>query len=342
MSAKHLTSLIFMAISAFSVCAQTYFVDASSGNDANNGSSEQPFQSLEKAVAVANNLTGTGSIAIKLSPGLYTLKDKVVINPVRILNDTMRFSIEARVLPGDPLWSATELPIVQSVSPNNSSTQFQHSTGLLVACSHVSIWGLKFLGNANPSVLYYYPITRENPSLVGLEVRQCYFVGNKNGAVIQGGVWAQGQRLGIHHCIFYGCRNAILAFSNIAGCSITHNIIYGAYESALWVGENHSDFQFSNNIISHCHFVWVNSHSGPQTYQLSNSLIVENEHFLGKWNNDIYDVVEYGKSSFLEKNIVRNGKIELIERLKPEEKKPWLHLTADSSGQQLDAGIITD
>lgn len=172
-----------------------------------------------------------------------------------------------------------------------------------------------------------------------LEISQCYFIGEKNAAPIQGGVWAQGHDIEVNHSVFYGCCNAILAFQNIAGCAITHNIIHGAYESAFWIGENHRDFEFSNNIVSHCHFVWVNSHSGPQTYQLKNSVIANNEHFLGKWNNDKYDVVEYGPSAFQEDKIVKTGKVELIERLKPEEQQLYLHLTPASAGFGLRAGL---
>lgn len=327
-------------LSSLTAQEQTFYVDPQQGKDVHDGSRAAPVQTLEKAVALANGLTGQGSITIKLMPGLYVLHDKVVLHPVRILQDSMRFTLEAQVLPGDPLWSASEMPVIQSVAANNSVTQFRHSTGLLVAGSHVTIRGLKFVGNAQPGVLYYYPITREDPSLLDLEVSQCYFVGEKHSTLIQGGIWAQGREMNINHCVFYGCRNAILVFQNIAGCSITHNIICEAYESALWVGENQRNFEFSNNIISRCHFVWVNRHPEPQTYTLKNSVITDNDYFVGKWDNDRYDVVESSPNTLKEEKIVNTGRVELTARNKPEEPQFFLQLAPGSTGRDLRAGVL--
>ncbi len=75
---------------------------------------------------------------------------------------------------------------LQSVSGNNSDAQFKHSVGFLVAANNVKFLGIKFTGNANPGVNYYYPITKEDSLLKGLEVSQCYFAGDRYSAPIQG------------------------------------------------------------------------------------------------------------------------------------------------------------
>ena len=92
---------------------------------------DKPFKTLTKAVQTANELTGKGSINIKLFPGMYILYDKVSINPVRILGDTEKFTIEALIMPDDSNWAPEKIPVIQSISDNNSITQIPHAVGLL-------------------------------------------------------------------------------------------------------------------------------------------------------------------------------------------------------------------
>ncbi|WP_230379652.1 hypothetical protein, partial [Microbacterium sp. ZXX196] len=70
-------------------------------------------------------------------------------------------TIEAAVMPDDPEWLPGKMPVIQSASGNNSQTQFPHAIGFLVAAGNVALKGLKFIGNANPDVKYYYPVVRE-------------------------------------------------------------------------------------------------------------------------------------------------------------------------------------
>ena len=82
--------IMFLCVSLFvltSVNAQVFYVASKKGNDINIGNKGKPFKSIQKAVEKANKLTGTGSITIKLKPGLYVLHDKIDINPVRILDE---------------------------------------------------------------------------------------------------------------------------------------------------------------------------------------------------------------------------------------------------------------
>lgn len=339
------TKILFVLISSFFliqfICAQEFYVDAQKGNDSNKGVLNEPFQTIDKAVQVANELTGQGSISIKLMPGLYVLKDKISLNPVRVFQDTTRFCIEAYVMPGDSVWTPEKMPVVQSISRNNSNTQFPHATGFLFSSNNITVKGIKFIGNPNPDVTYYYPITRENPSLKGMEVSQCYFIAERNSTAIQGGVWAQGQGITITHCVFTQCRNAILLFRNINVCRITNNIIYDADESAFWIGENNKDFEFSNNVISRCQFFWTNSSGSAQTYPLSNSVITENKHYLGKWDNGKHEVVEMKENTFVEKNIVKKGEVTLINRTSEKFPRRYLHLTPESIGYNLQAGLFS-
>jgi len=332
--------LIMFAISMIFIpfmFAQEIYVDINNGNDNNTGILNEPLKTLEKAVKVANELTGTGTISIKLLPGLYILNDKVLINPVRVFGVSDRFIIEAMFMPDDSNWTPEKMPIIQSISGNNSITQMPHAVGLMVSSENVTLRGLKFIGNPNPSVTRYYPITRENSTLKSLEVSQCYFIAEKNSTPIQGGIWAHGQETNVSHCIFYNCRNGVLLLGGVKNCSITNSIIFGAYQSAIWVGQEDPNFVFNNNIISQCDFFWVKLGFNNAKYKFSNCVITGNNHYTGvNRERKLSETTE----TYEEKDIIKSGKLILVE--KNEESLPfnYLHPTPETLGSSLNVGIF--
>ncbi len=324
------------------VSAQTYYVDAVNGRDTNDGSRQLPFKSLAAVVSVANSQTGAGDLVIKVMPGYYLLMDKIPINPIRMFTDTTRFILEALVMPDDPDWSPAKMPVIQSISANNSATFFNHAVGLLVASDRVSIRGLKFLGNANPEVSYYYPITKEDKSLADLEVSQCMFIGDKESARIQGGIWAHGRDNTVDHCIFYECRNAVLLFDNVEGFRISHNIITRSYESAFWFGPNDVKFQFFNNIIANNSHVIVSGGTDNPTYTspLTGSLITNNDGFVGYWSRSEQRVVNIENPNVRLEAIVNKGLVELEQNTGVTFNKRHLHLTGPAIGGTYGAGLF--
>lgn len=318
--------------------AQVVFVDAVKGNDEANGTITDPLASLEKAVALASDFTGKGQVTIKIYPGLCVLEDQLEIKTRKHVDDTLKYSLEAAIMPDDPDWQPGKMPVIQSISPDNSQTQFPHAVGFLVSRNNVSFKGLKFLGNTNPNVLYYYPITRENDSYKGLEVSQCYFIGEKNSAPIQGGIWAHGAGTKIDHCIFYGCKNALLLFQSIKGFSVTNSIIYGAYEAAVWFGPYDSDFTFQNNIVSHCNYFWLRPEDTFPEYTFSNSMITDNKHYMGMYTRT--GLVEAKKNNHTETGIRKSGKIILTEVETNGLPKDYLNLSPQLDGQDINAGIF--
>lgn len=317
--------------------AQTIYVDANLGSESGTGSIDAPFQSLEQAIKHANKFTGVGEIIIKLQSGIYLLEDKVDINPVRIMSDTLRYIIQAAVMPNDTAWTPAKMPVIQSISENNSNTQFPHSTGLLVASNHVTIKGLKFLGNPNPQVNYYYPISKENPNLKDLVVSECYFIGDKEAAKIQGGVWAHGPKNKISHCIFYGCRNGVLFFNNVDGFTIEHTIVYGSYESAFWFGRADPSFTFTNNVIVNNANFLVGPENLKYSSPISNSVII-NKGFVKNWNRE--GLVNIPNPNIKMDNIIQTGISNLQMNNDVELDKFHLHLTKESEGVELKAGIF--
>ncbi len=319
-----------------SVNAQIFYVNSQTGKDMNTGNVDYPLRTIQKAIELANQLTGTGDITIKIMPGIYLLDDRIDINPVRILNEKSKLRIEAAILPGDSLWKPENMPIIGSSSANNSKTQFEHSTGFLVASGFVEFRGIKFCGNANPLVKYYYPITRENPNLKNLIVSRCMFIGDKNSAIIQGGIWAHGTDININHSVFYQCRNAILLFQNINNSIVCNNIIYDAYESAFWMGDD-ENLKFENNIISNCNYFWIGNPESKIDFKLNNSIISDNKHFRGNWGRK--GLME-SKQKFIETNINKREKIKLIERDSEVIPESHLHVSPESAGYDLNAGIF--
>ena len=341
MKLPNLLRILLVALIGCTAHSQTYFVHAGEGNDSNPGTAEMPFRSIGHAVALANGQTGAGPLTVKLLPGTFVLQDKVVINPVRIVTDSTRYTIEAAMLPDHPEWTPEQMPVILSVSPNNSETQFPHSTGFLVASAHVRFRGLKFLGNPNPSVPFYYPITKENPGLSDLEVTQCMFVGDKEAGKIQGGIWAHGPRNTVSHCVFYECRNAVLFFMNVDGFAIENSIVYGSYESAFWFGPKDPEFTFTNNIIAHNANVIVGPPDLDYRSALTNSVITGNDGYIGQWSQEEQKVVPTANPRITERNLIRKGTVTLHENMDMMLPKSHLHLNRESVGKDLDAGIFT-
>ncbi len=318
--------------------AQTIYVDAVNGKDGASGSVNDPLSSLENAITTANGFTGNEAVTIKLAPGLYVLPHKQIIKTGRTADDTAKFTIEAISMPDDADWQPGKMPVIQSVAPVNSDFQFKHCVGLLVAKSNVSLKGLKFVGNASPGVAYYYPITRENENLNGLEVSQCYFIGEKSSTRLQSGMWTHGTGIHVDHCIFYGCRNAMVLIKNIKDFSLTYSIIDGAYESGIWFGGSDAPFIFSNNIVTHCNFVWVRPQGIQPHYTFSDSLFTENDGYMGYIANDL---IPADKSNLTENGIRKTGHVTLIEiKTEPFQPHSYLNPVPGSDGADLHAGIF--
>jgi len=332
--------LVFMLIAEYAQ-SQTLFVDAAKGNDEAKGTAAEPFRSLEKAVSVANVFSGDEPVTIKLAPGLYLLTHQAIIPSFKKEIDTVKYSIEAMIMPDDDAWSPAKMPVIQSVSANNKDYgHFNHCVGFQIERNSVSLRGLKFLGNATPGVEYYYPVERHNPDLKDLEISQCYFIGEKNSSPIQGSVFTQGSGIHIDHCIFYGCKNAVLVFLKINNFSLTNSIIYGAYEGAFWYGYGESadlPFTFRDNIISNSNYFFVGYKGVHTSYVFNNSLIVNNTHYMA-FNGDSISPDTLNKPT--ENGIRKSGTVILSEVTANGMPKNYLNLSDSSAGKNISAGIF--
>jgi hypothetical protein len=165
---------LFLSFAAGRLSAQVVYVDAAKGREEAKGTATDPLASLEKAVALAGSFTGNEPVTIKIHPGLYVLRQQAVLRTSRQSDDTLPYTLEAVVMPDDSAWQPGKMPVIRSVSPNNSEVQFVHAVGFLVARPNVRFRGLKFLGNAHPEVAYYYP-SRGKMSRTGVNRVAVYF-----------------------------------------------------------------------------------------------------------------------------------------------------------------------
>lgn len=326
---KSLSVLLFL-LNVHLGYTQEYFVHPFEGSDTNNGTIENPVRSIEEAITRANRLTGEGAITINLMPGTYVLQDKLIINPVRMLNDSNPLTIKAYHMPDDEDWAPELMPTIQSISKNNSSTFFEHSVGFLIASNNVVFKGIRFLGNSNPQVKYYYPITKENKALKRLSVLQCMFIGDKESAKIQGGIWVHGPNTVIDHSIFYECRNAILLFDNVAGFRISNSIIYKSYESAFWLGPEDMEFEFYNNILlSNSNLLVGRSADLKYSSPFRESIISDNDTNgkVGYWSREKGTIVPITNPNIKMINITNDNSLGIVENEEAVLPKRHLHVT---------------
>jgi len=337
-----ITALIFAM--GQNLRAQSLYVNSSTGSDDAAGTREHPLKSLDKAVTAAKKFSGTMPITIKIEPGLYLLTDKIKIESRPGQADTAMYSFEAAVMPDDTAWRPRSTPVIQSVSADNINTFFVHCAGFDLLRNNVSFKGLKFLGNGNPTVWYYYPIERDSAKLKNVVVSQCYFVGEKDAAPIQGAVYMEGGD-GVHvdHCVFYDCKNAVLLFSSARDFSLTHSIVYGCYEAGVWYGiktEPDDAFTFSNNVFSHCNYFWASAKGGDHPlYRFSNSLISGNTNYLGIHDDGRLSPLK-GKGTHTEQGIRKAGEVVLVENTAEVIPHDYLQLAPNSAGSDIDAGIF--
>jgi hypothetical protein len=339
---KHIFLSAIVLVCTEMLSAQTIYVNAITGKDGAAGNSSSPVLTLQQAVSLAKQSNSIGPVTIKLSPGLYTLSSQLKIES-RQAGDTARYILEAAVMPDDSIWQPPFMPVIQSVSPNNTFKYFPKCAGIEVDRENVAIRGLKFVGNANPAADYYYPIEKDSPLIKNLSISQCLFVGEKNGMPVQGAIYAEGPGLHVDHCIFYNCKNAVLTFDHTQDFAITHSIIYGAYEAGVWYSytdQPEVPFIFSHNIVSHSHFFWASVKGDHPTYAFDHSLICENEHYIG-FQNGQGGVMEADRNTnYQETGIRKSGKVLLTEVKTEGLPHDYLNLAPGSDGKELDAGIF--
>ena len=132
--------------------------------------------------------------------------------------------------------------------------------------------------------------------------------------------------------------NALLLFRSIEGFSLTHSIIYGAYESAVWFGPFKSPFVFRDNIVAGCNYFWVRPEDTFPAYTFSRSLITDNTNYMGMYTSK--GLVPATKNNHTETDIRKAGTVLLSEVKTSGLPKDHLNLLPDSDGKDIPAGVF--
>lgn len=336
-------SIIFLAF----VCrtqAQTIYVNTDAGKDGATGTINAPLARLEEAVRIANNFIDSVPINIKVAPGLYVLTTELTIKPrVDAKRVSGVYTIEAQLMPDDSSWTPAQMPVIQSVSGNNDTAGFKHCIGILIERSNVNIKGIKFVGNANTAASYYYPIRRADKNLNGLNVSNCFFIGEKNSAPIQSAFWVSGPGVNISHCIFQSAKIAMVLGNNLENFSLTYSIINDAYNTAIWYGfsGNTKSFVFENNVVTNSNYIMVYPvENGQPAFTFSNSFLGNNAHFIGNYPKAQDRFVEEKNIHIKLVGIETNGTIKQVTVYDDGITRDNLNLTPDSDGLFTKAGIF--
>jgi hypothetical protein len=339
---KHIAWLAVLVITVSGGQAQLLHVDARFGDDGNRGSEAKPLRTIEQAATFVNAGTESGPATVVIAPGIYSLNRCVTISDRRRFTEKERVTIRASILPGDPRWKPESMPILMSVeNPRETarSNMPRETYSLKIQTSHVTIQGLKFLGNPSHRN-WHCCIERIGNDLDDLVVTQCMFMGSRDTAVIYCAALATGDRFVVEHCIFSGCHACTVVWDGLdgisgTGCAMRYCVVEDALISAVWTCQTAEDFAFHHNVIANSAFVWMRNAGDRQTYHLGDCVIIGNTHFSGYGRASGPTGPTGSEVSFERDNVTEKGHLVWASYEKT-------HLEKDSAGSDLGAGLFLE
>jgi len=330
-----------------SAVAEKIFVNGRNGSDGNLGTEERPVRTMKRAAEMANAAKGTGPTTIKIAPGTYTLTESLEFNGTRRYTRKERLVIEATVLPDEPRWRPGMMPTILSVEDPRRDSNLAGLTathGMKIGVSHVTIRGLKFLGN--PLLRnWHLCVARTGNDLDDLVVTQCVFAGDADVIDINCAVLATGDGFVVDHCIFRNCNAGAVFWDGPQGvigkgCSMRYCIVDGARISGVWTCQTAEDFEFHHNILTRSEYFWMRKKiDNPRRYTIADCLVAGNKNYSGYG-------VEMGPTdltgpevTYEETNINKKGPVVFV---RDKRKRSYLHVAAGTPGSDLGAGLFTE
>lgn len=341
--------LLCLLLSSQHGFSKTIFVDPNSGKSHSSGTLSSPLKTLDEAVKIANASVDNAPLTIQLFPGLYTLTERLDLRSKANLSTQNRYTLEAYILPDDTAWKPEKMPVITSVADTAESWGFPCSVGLMIATNHVTLRGLKFTGNPHPNHYgFYYPVGSEDKKLEDLEITQCLFIGDRFSSPVQCGILAHGNSIVVDHCVFYNCRNAIVYWkvdSMRTNCAFTHNLVVGAYQSAVWTAMPDSNFQFHDNVIAKSNFGWIKNYYNPAQYTIENCVFSETNHIRGEWQQpDSLVSKSEAAPDLKENNVLKNAIVQMAitntTSMQDEIPVDYMSLVPGSPGEGLNVGLF--
>lgn len=341
----YVIALVFV-ITNHSTFAETIYANARTGRDTHPGTKNEPFQTLNKAAGKVQNRTTPGPTTIKMAPGIYNLTECVEFYSSQPYTESERLVIEAEILPGDPKWKPALMPVLLSTEdPRNDDLDRLTATySIKVKLSHVTIRGLKFLGNPL-SNNWHCCVERIVEDLNDLVVTQCMFLGDNDTCNIYCAALATGDKFIVDHCIFRHCHACTVYWDgpqDIAGkdCSMRYCIVDGASISGVWTCRTAEDFDFHHNIVTRIQYFWMRERiDNPRTYRVHDCIVTGNKQYSGYG----VETGPTGKTglevTYEERNVIKKGDVSFIM---DKRAKNYLHPVPGTFGSHLGAGLFLD
>jgi hypothetical protein len=340
--------LVALAVAFLSSIAvsQVVYVDSRAGRDENAGTNERPVRTLRRAAEIVNAGEEPAPATVKLSPGIYNLTESVAFGGTRPYSEESRLVIEASIPPDDPRWRPALMPIILSTEDpgkQDNPDKLTETYGLKIEVSHVTIRGLKFLGNAL-SRNWHCCLSRIGEDLDDLLVTQCMFVGDKDTSDIYCAALATGDRFVVDHCIFRNCHACTVFWDGprgIAGkgCSMRYCIVDGAYIAGVWTCQTADDFEFHHNIVTRSEYFWMRKDTdGSRRYRVHDCIVTDNKHYSG-YGVESGPTGQTGPEvTFVESNVVKQGQVTFETN---RAVRLYLHVAPGRLGSDLGAGLFT-
>lgn len=330
------------------------YLNANTGNDQNIGSKEFPLKTLPEAAKRINKMIGSGEIQVILSEGTYGLNETATFNPTNWkFEQEKRLIIRSEITPNHPDWNPSKMSIIVSTMPfkveldKAKNITGGSNYGIEINTSFVTIQGLRILGepvHEKPKegvLVRNYPIVWEGKYLTDLKITQCLFLGNRFALPNHLGILANGSKLEVDHCVFYGVKDAVVMWNSISSnSSFHHNLVLNIYGAAVWTWSTTSDFNFYNNVIYSANVFWVLDKEEKYAYKISNSMLIGFNQFVNKGGGPQDFGIPANKSKLIYQSdfiIKKEGKLAIEE---DQTNRYYLQLKPGTLGTKYNAGLF--
>jgi hypothetical protein len=323
------------------------------GDDFGPGTKDKPLRTFGKITAIVNDSNEPGPTTIKVNPGVYDITETVLLKNERPFTRENRLTIEAAVLPDDPNWHPRMMPVILATIkpvPMEGSGEY-YSIIFEPEVSHVTIRGLKFLGNPAYRTRSF-AVFRNGMNLEDLVITQCVFVGDKNTLPYNVCIVAKGNEIILDHDIFYDCETCVVFWDADGGVSkgnaMRYCIVDGASTAAVWTAQTGEDFDFHHNVITRCRYFWLRSPNYHQKYRISDCVITDCGTYSAYGTASELSGPTGPEVTFDEVNITKQGTVTLRKCEIPKNRRStdlprdYLHIVPGTPGSDLGAGLFKD
>jgi hypothetical protein len=344
------------------------YVNPAAGADTNSGAKASPLRTLAEAARRVNQSAGTGPVTIFLSEGIYAVGETTLLKPERrSFSQTERLTIRAEVLPDDPEWHTGRMPALIHTMPLPKTWNGRPdplggaADGMMIETSHVTIQGLKILGlpvveTPKPGLIQrLYAISRLRRELEDLEIAQCLFAGDEVTNPNHVAIIANGNGVNVHHCVFRGLKiSAVFWTPGSKGHAMTHCLCHDLYGSAVWTAGIANDFEYRNNVVEGCNYVWTAQGGGsaladaggratskpqdPVHYKVVDSYFASNRRLTGSGTGARLEYKDID-ASFLELTGTKVSEQPVVLE-RDQTKRGYLHPVAGSDAVKVGAGLF--